>query len=62
MLKVKCSNPSLSFLGFLSKKLESFGVDFYFEIQEQALLVDEVGFLNLPLHFQRFLKSRESFG
>ena len=44
MLKVKFSNPSLSFLGFLSKKLESFGIDFYFEIQEQALLVDEVGF------------------
>lgn len=62
MLKVKFSNPSLIFLVFLTKKLESFGVDFYLKIQEQALLVDEVGFLNLPLHFQRFLKSREIFG
>ena len=44
MLKVKFSNPSLSFLDFLTKKLETFGVDFYLEIQEQALLVDEVGF------------------
>lgn len=61
MLKVKLSNPSLSFLVFLTKKLESFGVDFYLEIQEQALFVDEVGFLDLPLHFQRFLKSREIF-
>lgn len=61
MLKVKLSNPSLSFLGFLTKKLEAFGVDFYLEIQEQALFVDEVGFLNLPLYVQRFLKSRESF-
>lgn len=60
MLKVKFSNPSLIFLVFLTKKLESFGVDFYLKIQEQALLV-EVGFLDLPLHFQRFLKSRESF-
>lgn len=53
MLKVKFSNPSLIFLVFLTKKLESFGVDFYLKIQEQALLVRPTFTFSKILEIQR---------
>lgn len=69
MVKFDFSKLSLTFLDYFSKKMSELDISIDFDHEYNAekdsliyfCIIDEVDFLELPIPYQRFLKSREIF-